>query len=760
VAEQRELQLIVRTIADVQGANQTRDALQQLRQTAQQTQQVLPVGGGAANDPFGTQLRQALQNQPASIRSQANAFETQRKKLTDLGVSGAELERALDDFEPPSPRLTGQPLGPRQLAARQAALAPAQPADDQQRAARAIADSTTAVRANAAAARDAAAAHKEFSGGLTQGEANALRFATAITGINQGFSLFSTAGNLVNQAIQATIKNTVDAQQSAKDLTAAYGSAATQFQAFAQQTARAPEAFSVADIQRASVAIKPLAQQFQLSAEQSQELVKAATRLADIHDIPLTQATAALEGALRGDSSAADQLGLSLSDTQVAARAAGGAFATSFAGLPDYQKAQLRMAVLLEEVNEQQKNTAGSADTLSRAQRSAATATSDLANATAGGPLVAGATALTGLVAKFVEGLRDLGKQAEQTQGQTQGFHFLDDAGAAAARAAIQTQKLKEETSGIESDAQRAASAFAAYAAQQRSAAQATNDLAGELSKLQAVQGQISSRAGAIAGGRSILGIGPQDLDVLAQAQAELDVIGQRATVQASDPNTALRKQLEDVANQPFTGDEAANIRRARQEIEQLDRVAEARRQVLAVQQAQAELQRQAVILGAQEAQAQLNALPQTQALQGQNDRITRDRLLAQNRFLTPADRIAARRDLRTASRQLPGFELQAFDASADARTIAQQQQRQTLLGQVAAGTAAQAQQQLDVVHRGDITVNVTGNPVATLSQADKESIAQNAAEQAHDAVVAALDQATRDADRAAPSSLTGTGPR
>lgn len=204
-----------------------------------------------------------------------------------------------------------------------------------------------------------------------------LRFTAALFGAGIGINIFSTAGRELNKAITDLIKSEEEAIQATVNLNAAYGSAAQSYGTLIQtisQGATGAGFFKVSDVQQSLAALKPLADQLRLTKTQTDELISSAAQLANIHDIPLTQASQALTEALQGNSSAAAKLGLNLSDVEVAAKAANGQFATTFSTLPQSEQAALRLAVAEQQIGNQAQATTGKLNPLSQSVRELATA--------------------------------------------------------------------------------------------------------------------------------------------------------------------------------------------------------------------------------------------------------------------------------------------------------------------------------------------------------------------------------------------------
>lgn len=213
----------------------------------------------------------------------------------------------------------------------------------------------------------------------------ALGLVGALVGVNVGLGAVQAATEFAKEAFKALVETQEDALQSTKRLNAAYGEAAAGYQTFIASVSKGPEAFSEKDISAGVTALKPLKQELNLTTKDTEELIRTAAKLADIQEIPFGDALNALQGSLKGNSGAADALGLSLSGLEVSQRASNGEFLASYGLLTNAQKAHLVLAEAVKQVGEQFKNTEHEQDSLFRKQNEAAAAQLALNKAIGGG---------------------------------------------------------------------------------------------------------------------------------------------------------------------------------------------------------------------------------------------------------------------------------------------------------------------------------------------------------------------------------------
>jgi hypothetical protein len=342
----QQLNVTIATHADTSGVTQVQNSLRQL---ATQSQQQLSAQQQVAN----TVLRQSMAQVPQTLA----AFESQR--------------RAVEAQVGARPTLAPEDIGISSAAAR---------ATQTREVARVTSDATVAVRAHAEAQQQL-----EGRARLTAGEV--VRFTTAAIGLGTGLSIASTAGHLLESGLTNIVQQAIATDQSMRNLTATFGTAATQYQQFVATASRQAGGFGENDLRAAVEAVRPLGEQFNLTTNQLEGLVSSAQKLATIRDVPLADALGAMQAALLGNATAADKLGLSMSDQQVAARAAGGAYRQTFDVLSDGEKTMLRYVELLKQVDTQQLRVADSGPSVATRAREIENAVNRLNSEIGKGPM-------------------------------------------------------------------------------------------------------------------------------------------------------------------------------------------------------------------------------------------------------------------------------------------------------------------------------------------------------------------------------------
>lgn len=610
-----------------------------------------------------------------------------------------------------------------------------------------------------------------------------IRFAAALGGASIGLSLFAAAGRLLRSALDDLVQAQDQELRSLKDLTGTFGSAAPAAERFVQVLGRGPEAFGVIATRQLLENLKPLQTNLRITTPQLEGLATAATKLADIRNIPLVQAANLLEAAIRGDSTAAEGLGLRLDDVSVAVAYQSGRFAASFNSLSDYEKAQARLGVALREVNRVQQDTATQSDSLERAQRRAQLAQVDLAKELSGPAYGVAKAALDTYVAglqklkdaidliksaapdqsfkppsearqqydaniaarnKFiadqVEGIQRLAKEQEELgkvgAGQAPGAAALITAGKILANitgiATIQANiknnaATKEETAKIDA----AIEATNKMKLEAELAGSSIIDIgkAGDTAKpsLDRVFAEFNKGASAaqasinsIRGAVTNLGaLNEHQIASLVQKEAEQAAVRQKQLQEQTYSQDQLRKGLKDAL--AGTGPGAARDA-LQQQLDRLNQLTDAEREFITAQQESNKLQLEAAKLAGQSAQAQLGALTQNRALQDNDLRLQRDVLVAKNQFASPAERDRARRDAYQAKLVAPALGVAAFDANAPQRAIARQEEVNSLLTRIASATESSRQYQLDIAISigGDLVIKGNGLGLLPADQADR----------------------------------------
>src|SRR4030095_5990149 len=128
----------------------------------------------------------------------------------------------------------------------------------------------------------------------------------------------------------------------------AYGQAATQYQRFAEQLS-ATTGFTSDAILEAALSARTLSQNYGLTIEQTQKLIKVSADLARVRGIGIAESFERVQSAIRGEAEASEYLGLTLNDTFLTNQAMNGSLKTTFGTMTDVQKAQVRYNELLKQ---------------------------------------------------------------------------------------------------------------------------------------------------------------------------------------------------------------------------------------------------------------------------------------------------------------------------------------------------------------------------------------------------------------------------
>lgn len=726
MATTEELDVVIKTVADTTGAQQVAQSLQQTQRVGQQTQQQLTAGQQGSN----AALRALMAQHGQTLESFQKASQTISQSM------GVKPTLRPEDFG----------ISP------QIAQATSEQSQALEQTRHAFASATTTAAQHTEAQR-------ELRGGLNLTSGEFARFTASAIGLGTGLSVASTAGHLVANALSGIVAMTIEADQSMRNLVATFGAAAANYQQFAETLSRSGGGFSVTDIQSAIEAVRPLAEQFNLTTRQVEGLVAAARELATIRAIPLSTALDALLGSLEGNAAAAAKLGLSMSDQQVAARAAGGAYRQTFDVLSDGEKVTLRYAEALRQVDAQQKNVAGSGPAVTTRVHELELQLSTLNTVLGQGPVSGFLEFLTAMGGRIAEAT---GKQKSLTQA-TQDWHTMVEA----------ISKLTESPLPSLTPPPRVFGPAPLTGAD----LQGPQIISAANQALQQVRGAVGSLATAT----------DAQLASLAQHEAEVMVLNAEMARGAIESAGLVTDALQ-VALQRAT--DPAEVARLQARLEAINRVATANQDVLAAQRVQNQLQYESVQLTGREAalrlemlpsqermlelqnqtnqaqlQAQQRALPSTRQLQDLQNAIEQQRLIAQSGFRSMEERQAALRAGAALGQQLPEAQLAASRAGAaalpaqraaqDVGLAAQlqslqqqavlfgpeyQRQQLALLSQFATAVENFAQRKLDIAVQ-PISVNVTVD-TGQFSDADLDRISDlvgtSVTRQFHDAVQSA----------------------
>lgn len=238
-------------------------------------------------------------------------------------------------------------------------------------------EQAAALRSTAQAARTAGQSVREVGGSFRVGGEDVLRFASALTGVELGLSIFASIGRKIHDAIGESISAQADAQNTARATAAAYGQAAEQFTRFA--TALSTQTgFTQQSILEAALSARTLSQNYGLTIDQTQRLIAVSADLARVRGIGVAEAFERVQSAIRGEAEASEFLGLTLNATFLQQNAANGAYRQTFTTLTDAQRAQVVYNEVLRQSAQFQGLAAQSASSLDGSMTRAATAARNL----------------------------------------------------------------------------------------------------------------------------------------------------------------------------------------------------------------------------------------------------------------------------------------------------------------------------------------------------------------------------------------------
>lgn len=449
--------------------------------------------------------------------------------------------------------------------------------------------------------------------GTTEGALGALK-SGAIAGA--GFLGLTAGLGGVVEAGRSAIDVLVETQRVERATAAAYKSDAGQFTSWAGQLSTAT-GYSKNAILEAALSAKTLSANYGLTIQQTQDLIKASTDLANVRGIGVAEAFERVQSAIRGEAEASEYLGLVLNDTYMKNQANNGAYRQTWETLTDTQKAQLRYAELLRQANTYQGLAEQGARSLQGQFNRLDNASLELGNQL-GKVLEPSMIAVTRAATGMVEGGAEVIK-------------WLRGEDAAARDAADAHMKLQLARDGSTKQA-----------LDLRSPQQQQFD-----------QGQFNAKEWA-------------DKQMGAQA-AKLPTTFVSDVNLAAKATSALEREqyrLNLLQNaQSRIGIEFAKqlLPLQMQRIELDNRSADARANLLAIEQRIRDVTREDLGLRRQVLQAQLGALGPNAALQDNQTAIRRLQLLAQMREIGRGD---ARRQIRALMQEQPRLELAALDAN------------------------------------------------------------------------------------------------
>lgn len=239
---------------------------------------------------------------------------------------------------------------------------------------RTIADTRGAQQTNEAlrgVSRQAAAVNQSsMARTFTVSGESALRFASALAGVNIGLSLFTEAGQQIRGVITNASQAFVQSERVARATAAAYGSLAGSFERFAAALS-SQTGFGQREILEAALSARTLSANYGLAISQTQQLIRVSADLANVRGIGVAEAFERVQSAIRGEAEASEFLGLTLNDTFIKNNALNGSVRTTFETMTDAQKAQIRYGEVLRQTAGFSGLAAQGAGSLEGAQRKA-----------------------------------------------------------------------------------------------------------------------------------------------------------------------------------------------------------------------------------------------------------------------------------------------------------------------------------------------------------------------------------------------------
>lgn len=541
---------------------------------------------------------------------------------------------------------------------------------------RTIADTSGAEKTSAALRR----VQQDATQSLTGVQAQAAAAGSSLLKMGAAAGIAGVATDRFIDFLGGSITVMREHERISRAVTASYGQQTATWVKFAQQLS-ATTGFTSDAILEAALSARTLSNNYGLSIEQTQKLIRASADLARIRGIGVEQAFERVQSAIRGEAESSEYLGLTLNETYLKNNALNGSLKNTWETLSDAQKAQIRYNELLKQSADFAGLASSSVNSLDSAFNKAATSASnlqiELGKLTApavilGLNLLADAmdvVAQGGFIGRGLEQLRQAA-QSPSSGGGRGGFDADRPLKQAISDTRSRLRALNEDL----------------YPVQTRPAAELAA-LVAQIAREQALMDQIDAAA--------------RDVILAQQESNRL----QRESVQLAAEEARIKLSL------------------------------------LPAQQRLAELQRQTT---EQQIRAQLAALPATERLDDLRFEEQRLRLVLQQRGIASEEKSAARRELRALGRgPLAAAELEALVAgravtlagragtrvglAASLQDIADQRalagvsgsvQRNALVQAVGAADAQGAQQVLaDAVRQGleaglnlpiQVTVNVT----------------------------------------------------
>lgn len=167
-----------------------------------------------------------------------------------------------------------------------------------------------------------------------------LRGGLALVGLSAGLNIAASAATALHKAIGGSTAATIDAAQTVRATTAAYGANAGAFVDFADKLGAAT-GNTRESILKAALSARTLSDNYGLSIEQTQRLITVSADLAKVRGIGVAEAFERVQSAIRGEAEASEYLGLTLNATFLKNNALNGSLRNTYETLTDAQRAQV-----------------------------------------------------------------------------------------------------------------------------------------------------------------------------------------------------------------------------------------------------------------------------------------------------------------------------------------------------------------------------------------------------------------------------------
>jgi hypothetical protein len=444
-----------------------------------------------------------------------------------------------------------------------------------------------------------------WAGGFNVASASVLKFAGSL-----GIAVTAAEGLRAVQTFMAdSLEVFVATERTARAVAAAYGQASSQVVRFSRDLS-STTGFSARSIQEAALSARTLSQNYGLTIEQTQRLIRVSADLAQMRGIGVAEAFERIQSAIRGEAEASEYLGLTLNDTFLKNVAMNGSLRKTFETMTDAQKAQVRYNEVLRQTQQFQGLAAQGAQGLEGSQRAAARATEELQR-NLGRLLAPAAQVAASAMADLTKAVANYSTEVDRAPGLPGARQPVPQPGPVAQQARTDEQ-------------------YRLLVTQSRGRAEATmRELREAESHARRMVGLIENQ-----------GLTPTPTAAQLAQQAYQDQLqaAMRDLIGANEQQQSLQRQSVVLAA------EEARIRQS----------------MLPTQMRMAELQRS---MTEQQIRARQAALPATEALEDLRYEQERARLIAANRQMSAADRSAARRQLREIGRAEPGVALRALEA-------------------------------------------------------------------------------------------------